>query len=58
MATNLFTIKGDLRPVKNRVLVTDMFFGEQKTKGGIIISDDDGQTRGIYPRWGKVYAKD
>ena len=26
-----------------------MDFGEQVTKGGIIISDDDGTSRGIYP---------
>ena len=57
MATNLNAIKGDLRPIKNRVLVTDMYFGEQKTKSGLIIGNDDGKTRGIYPRWGKVYAK-
>ena len=34
MATNLHTIQGDLTPVKNRVLVRDMYFGEQKTAGG------------------------
>jgi co-chaperonin GroES (HSP10) len=57
MAINLNTIKGDVRPVRNRVLVTDMYFGEQRTAGGLIINDDDGKTRGIYPRWGKVYKK-
>jgi co-chaperonin GroES (HSP10) len=57
MAINLKTHKGDLRPVGDRVLVRDMYFGEQRTKGGIIINDDDGKTRGIYPRWAKVYAK-
>jgi len=51
------TFKGDLKPIGNRVLVSDMYFGEQKTKGGIIVLDDDGTSRGIYPRWGKVYAK-
>lgn len=51
------TITGTLTPIGNRVLVTDMYFGEQRTRGGLIISDDDGQTRGIYPRWGKVHAK-
>ena len=43
--------------IGNRVLVTDMDFGEQKTAGGLIISSDDGKTRGIYPRCGKVYDK-
>jgi co-chaperonin GroES (HSP10) len=46
-----------LRAVGNRVLVTDMYFGEQKTASGLIIGNDDGKTRGIYPRWAKVYAK-
>ena len=50
-------IKGKLSPIKNRVIVSDMNFGEQVTKGGIILTGDDGKTRGIYPRWGKVHAK-
>ena len=50
-------IKGELRPIHNRVIVSDMHFGEQTTKAGLIITADDGNTRGIYPRWGKVYAK-
>ena len=51
------TYEGKLTPVGNRVIVSDMFFGEQKTKGGLILRDDDGTTRGIYPRWAKVHAK-
>ena len=57
MSLNLNTINGDIRAIGNRVLVTDMYFGEQKTKSGLILRDDNGSTRGIYPRWGKVYAK-
>lgn len=57
MATNLNAVKGTLHAVGNRVLVRDMYFGEQTTKSGLIIKDDNGSTRGIYPRWGKVYAK-
>jgi len=34
-----------------------MHFGEQKTASGLIIGNDDGKTRGIYPRWAKVYSK-
>jgi hypothetical protein len=34
-----------------------MYFGEQKTAAGLIITNDDGNVRGIYPRWGRVYAK-
>lgn len=58
MANNINAIKtSGLRAVGNRVLITDMYFGEQTTKSGLIISTDDGKERGIYPRWGKVYAK-
>lgn len=57
MALNLNRIQGNVRAVGNRVLVSDMYFGEQKTKSGLIINSDDGKTRGIYPRWGRVYAK-
>jgi co-chaperonin GroES (HSP10) len=53
----LSKIKGKVRAIKNRVLVSDMHFGEQKTAAGLIISSDDGKERGIYPRWGKVYDK-
>ena len=51
-----YTIENDITPLKNRVLVSDMHFGETKSKGGIIIVDDDGTAEGIHPRWGKVYA--
>ena len=57
MSQNISAVEGELRAIGNRVLVTDMYFGEQTTKGGIILRDDDGTTRGVYPRWGRVYRK-
>lgn len=57
MALNLNTINGKLSPIGNRVIVSNMYFGEQKTASGLIISNDDGKTRGIYPRWGIVHSK-
>jgi len=51
-----YTVENDIKPLKKRVLVSDMHFGETKTKGGIILTDDDGSGGGIHPRWGKVYA--
>lgn len=57
MALNLNTINGKLSPIGNRVIVSNMYFGEQKTASGLIISNDDGKTRGIYPRWGMVHSK-
>ena len=51
-----YTVENDIKPLKKRVLVSDMHFGERKSKGGIIMMDDDGSEGGIHPRWGKVYA--
>ena len=51
-----YTVDYDITPLKKRVLVSDMHFGETKSKGGIILIDDDGSADGIHPRWAKVYA--
>ena len=51
-----YTVDYDITPLKKRVLVSDMHFGERKSAGGIIVMDDDGSEGGIHPRWGKVYA--
>jgi co-chaperonin GroES (HSP10) len=48
--------KGKLIPIRDHVIVEEMEFGEQISKGGIIIQSDDGKTMGVKPRWGKVYA--
>lgn len=57
MSVQLNVTKGKVRAVSNRVLVSDMYFGEQTTASGLIIKNDDGTTRGIYPRWAKVHCK-
>ncbi len=51
-----YTINHDITPLKKRVLVSHMHFGETKSAGGIILVDDDGSQAGIHPRWAKVYA--
>ena len=56
MALNLNTLNGTLKPIGKRVLISDMHFGEQTTKSGLIIRDDNASTRGIYPRWGRIHA--
>lgn len=45
-----------IRPILDHIIVQDMYFGEQKTRAGIIIINDDGKQHGIKPRWGRVYA--
>ncbi len=56
MSVNRSVARGKIKALRNRVLVSEMHFGEQKTASGIIIKNDDGTTRGIYPRWGRVYT--
>jgi len=51
-----YIVDYDITPLKKRVLVSDMHFGETRTAGGIILTDDDGTESGIHPRWAKVYA--
>ena len=45
-----------IRPVQKHILVRDMNFGEQKTKGGIVLLSDDGKSEGVKPRWAKIFA--
>lgn len=49
-------IKGKIIPLRDKVLVSDMEFGMEKTASGIFIPGADGKTQGIMPRWGKVWA--
>lgn len=49
-------VKGNLRPLGDNVLITDMNFSEIKTASGIYIPSDDGKSEGIKPRWGRVWA--
>jgi co-chaperonin GroES (HSP10) len=48
--------RGQLRPLNDVVIVSDMVFDQRITNGGIIIPNDNGSTRGIRPRWAQVYA--
>lgn len=43
-------------PILDHILVTDINFGEQRAKSGIILRSDNGKSEGVKPRWGKVYA--
>jgi co-chaperonin GroES (HSP10) len=49
----------NLRPIHDKVIVTDLEHGEKKTKAGIIVLDDStvaAGERAIRPRWARVYA--
>ena len=45
-----------LRPIRNNIVIVDMDFGAQVTKGGIVLPSDDGKSEGVKSRWGRVYS--
>jgi co-chaperonin GroES (HSP10) len=49
-------IKGTLKPLKDKVFVSDMNFDEEVTAGGIVLQSDNGKGEGVKPRWGRVWA--
>jgi co-chaperonin GroES (HSP10) len=51
------TVKGKIKPIKDKVIIYNMHFGEQTSSGGIFLLNDDGKETGIKPRWGQIFAK-
>lgn len=49
-------IEGEIKPLHDSVIVTDMDFNDRKLASGILLLGDDGKTDGIRPRWSKIYA--
>jgi hypothetical protein len=49
-------IDGEIRPLKNSIIVTEMSFEGRQLSSGIVLLGDDGKTDGIRPRWARVYA--
>jgi len=49
-------IDGEIKPLHNSVIVTDMSFEGRQLSSGIVLLGDDGKTDGIRPRWARVYA--
>jgi len=49
-------ITGTLKPLKDKVFVTDINFDEEVTAGGIVLKSDNGKGEGVKPRWGRVWA--
>jgi co-chaperonin GroES (HSP10) len=48
--------KHQIKPLRDHVIVTDMTFNERISRGGLILLNDNGTTKGIRPRWAQVYA--
>ena len=49
-------IDGEIKPLHDSVIVTDMDFSGRQLQSGVILLGDDGKTDGIRPRWARVYA--
>lgn len=49
-------IEGDIKPLHDSVIITDMDFSGRQLQSGVILLGDDGKTDGIRPRWARVYA--
>lgn len=44
------------KPMKDKIFATGIEEGMQKTKGGIILTDDNFKDHGIRPRWCQIWA--
>lgn len=44
-----------IRALRGNILCTDGAFGQQVSKGGIILDSRDGKADGVTPRWFKVH---
>jgi co-chaperonin GroES (HSP10) len=49
-------LKGKVEPLRNKVLVHNMNFGEEVTTAGIVLKSDNGKGHGVKPRWAQVWA--
>jgi hypothetical protein len=49
-------VEGTIIPLRNMIIASDMEFGDEVLKSGILIPSDNRKSRGIRPRWCKVYA--
>jgi co-chaperonin GroES (HSP10) len=48
-------VTGNLIPLNDNILITDMNFDARVTAGGIILPSDDGKSEGVRHRWGRVW---
>lgn len=45
-----------IQALPHKVIAYEIERGSQITEGGIMLGDDNGKTRGIRPRWLRVYS--
>jgi co-chaperonin GroES (HSP10) len=49
-------VTGTIKPLHDKIFVSNMEFGEQKLSSGLVIPSANGKVTGISPRWGQVWA--
>ncbi len=49
-------VTGTIKPLRDKVIVTDMNFGEEITASGIVLTSDNAKGSGVHPRWARVWA--
>lgn len=47
--------EGELNALSDHILVINMENGERKSRGGIVIMDDNMTQSGVRPRWAQVF---
>lgn len=55
MSVSNHVVQGRLSLLRNTVLVRNLESGQRKSKGGLVILDDNMKDVGIRPRWAQVY---
>lgn len=49
-------VTGSIIPLKDKVIISDMNFGDEFTQSGLILRSDNGKGEGVHPRWARVWA--
>jgi co-chaperonin GroES (HSP10) len=49
-------VTGKIIPLKDKVIIYNMNFGEEVTSTGIVLQSDNGKGTGVHPRWAQVWA--
>jgi co-chaperonin GroES (HSP10) len=49
-------LTGTVTPLHDKVIVSDMNFGEEQTESGLIIQSTNAKGTGVVPRWARVWA--
>lgn len=49
-------VEGKITPLKDKVIISNMNFGEETTAAGIVLTSDNAKGSGVHPRWAQVFA--